>query len=204
MFRLRSCHIVFLILSTCLAVSRCAAGQNLYVDQEARVNDLPSLQSRTHDPADVLRTALDMMVHDHEVCCGRDSALEDSLERADPSSLKDVAEKLQGHHLLSDGRPIQVTAEFLPTDSVGAFNLVNPFNNKHAVLMMWNSHIYVLRGVIYRWVDNSPDGPSYTVIRKMQMIDPRYADARREVEFNRETDDPAKVQGFLFLTFAPQ
>ena len=192
------------VLTLCIAFSRCAYGQQTYVDQEARVSDLPMLTARTHDAADVLATSLEMVVHDPGVCCGKDSALEDSVERADPAALKDVAARLQGRHLLSDGRPIAVSAEFWSPEAVSAGKLANVLNSGHALLMMWNSRIYVLYGVVYRWVDSSPDAGPYTILRKMLLLDTRFADERREVEFNRETDDPAKLQGFLFVTFTAQ
>ena len=34
---------------------------------------------------------------------------------ADPSSLKEIASKVEGKQLLSDGRPIMITADFLPS-----------------------------------------------------------------------------------------
>lgn len=203
-FAPRSLLIFAVLILAYFGLAGCAYGQLMYTDLESHVDGLPALHARTHDPSDVLAAALATIVNDHEVCCGKDSALEDSLERADPQSLKDVVAKVQGRHLLSDGRPIAVSAEFWPTEIVDGLRLVNAFSNKHAVLMMWNSHVYVVYGVLYRWVEYSADAGPYTVIRKMELIDPRYSDERREVEFNRESDDPAKVQGFLFLAFSPQ
>jgi len=176
----------------------------MYTDLEARVSGLPSLMAKSHDLADVLPTSLDTILHDRSICCGRDSALEDSVARADPLSLKDVASRLEGRHLLSDGRPISVKAEFWPTEAVDAVRLVNTLNDKHALLMAWNSHLYVVYGVVYRWVDYSADSGPYCVLRRLLLVDTRFSDSRRAVEYNRETDDPAKVQGFLMVTFAPQ
>lgn len=200
------CHsaVRLLLILAYFVLTACAYGQLTYTDLEARVEGLPALHSQTHDPSDVLATALATIVNDHDVCCGKDSALEDSVERADPKSLKDVAAKLQGRHLLSDGRPISVTSEFWPTETVSALRLVNAFNDKHALLVMWGSHLYVVYGVVYRWVEASPDAGPYTVLHKLMLIDLRYSDERRLAEFDRLTDDVAGVQGFLFLTFRAQ
>jgi len=176
----------------------------MYTDLEVRVSGLPSLMARSHDPADVLATSLDTILHDRSICCGRNSALQDSVERADPLSLKDVASKLQGRHLLSDGRPITVTAEFWPLEAVDALRILNALKSKRALLIVWDSHLYVIDGMIYRWVQYSADNGPYTVIRKLRLLDTRYSDSQREVEFNRETDDPGKVQGCLTVTWAPQ
>ena len=188
----------------CLAGSY-AYAQQMYTDLEVRVSSLPTLMAKSHDLSDVLPTSLDTILHDRSICCGKDSALEDSVERADPLSLKDVASKLQGRHLLSDGRPIMVLAEFWPIEMVDALRLVNVLNDKHALLMVWNSQIYVVYGVVYRWVDYSTHhNRPYTVIRKLLLLDTRYSDSRREAEFNHESDDPSKVQGLLMVTTAPQ
>jgi hypothetical protein len=42
------------------------------------------------------------------------------------------------------------------------------------------------------------------VIHKFLLWDTRYSDSRREVVFNRETDDLGKVDGFLFVDVKPQ
>src|SRR5882724_3491807 len=89
-----------------LVLEGCVVAQVYHPGQEVRVKGLPALIARSHDAADVLMTSLDTIVHDRSLCCGKDSALEDSVAQADPASLKDVAAKLQGRHLLSDGRPV--------------------------------------------------------------------------------------------------
>ena len=176
----------------------------MYTDLEVRVSGLPSLMAKSHDLADVLPTSLDIILHDRTICCGRDSALEDDVARADPMSLKDVASRLQGRHLLSDGRPISITAEFWPTEVVDALRMVNTLRDNHALLMAWNSHLYVVYGVVYRWVDYSADMGPYCVLRRLLLLDTRFSDSRRTVEYNREIDDPAKVQGFLIVNVAQQ
>jgi hypothetical protein len=193
-----------MLIFVCAFAGSSVYAQQMYTDLEVRVSGLPVLVARSHDPSDVLLTSLDTILHDRSICCGKDSALEDSLERADPLSLKDIASKLQGRHLLSDGRPIMVTAEFWSTESVNAFRLVNTLKDKHALLMGWNSHLYVVYGVVYRWVQDGPHTGPLTVVRRILLLDTRFSDSRRVVEFNRETDDPAKVEGFLTVTFAPQ
>jgi len=177
-----------------------ANAQLLYQDQEVQVQDLPSLMARTHDPSDVLLTSLDTVFRDREICCGRDSALEDSAQKADPASLKDIAAKVGGRHLLSDGRPIAIRATYLTPDNVSTAQLVSMMQDHHAPLIVWNSHLYVVYGIAYRrTADGSNGGTINLYIHKLLLWDTRYSDSRRAVVFDRTTEDPSKVQGLLFL-----
>jgi hypothetical protein len=180
----------------------CAFGQLVNQEQELEVRNLPTLMARSHDPMDVLLTSLDTILHDHDVCCGKDSALFDTVETADPKSLKDVAARIQGRHLLSDGRPVMVTANYLSPTEVNSGVWTSQILNQHPAIMQWNSHLYVVHGVDYYWVSDGQGG-SYTELLKLFMTDTQYSDARREVTLTRGTDDFDKVQGVLFVDFKP-
>lgn len=224
MKRLQSCRAALWILSRLFLpcfVFACAAlaqvkgittqryyyPQILNQDEQIEVHNLPSLMAKTPHSSDVLLTSLDTVLHDREICCGRDSALEDAAQAADPKSLKDAATKLDGRHLMGDGRPIKVTAEFLSPDQAGSGRVITAIANQHAPLMEWNSHIYVVHGVVFFWAAYSGGDEGYTpvtVIHKFLLWDTRYSDSRREVEFDRTTEDLSKVQGLLFLDWKPQ
>jgi hypothetical protein len=184
-----------------LVLAGCAFAQVAYPNLEVHISGLPALKSRTKDPSDVLKTSLDTILDNPEICCGKDSGLVDSLERADPTSLKDVASKLQGRQLTGDGRPIMVTASYIAPDEIGADALINTLQDKQPLLMEWNSHIYVLYGVTYR-KDYDPNGAMLDTILTLLLIDTRYADSRREIVFDRQSDDWSKVQGVLRVTVA--
>jgi hypothetical protein len=186
-----------------LALGACAYGQESYINLEVHVSDLPTLQAHSHEHSDVLLSSLATILQDREVCCGKDSALEDSVQRADPASLPDVAAKLQGRHLLSDGRPIMVTAKYIAPDALNGYLLLETLQQKHAMLMQWRSHLYVCYGVTYRKDYDADGGVMYTILT-FRLIDTRYSDARREVAFNRGTDDWTKVQGMLWVESVPQ
>ncbi len=194
------CRLTQCIRVLCLAVCCSAYGQQVaYPEQEVRVNDLPVLTARSPQAADVLPTSLEILFNDKEVCCGKNSALEDSIEKADPKSLKDISSKLQGRHLLSDGRAMMVTTEYLTPDQVNAGHLITMIRNQHAALMMWNSRVYVLYGVTYvGTVDYSTNQTAYA-IHKFLLQDVRFSDSRRAATFDRLTEDPSKVQGVLFV-----
>lgn len=189
-----------------LAFALSAHGQVPYQDTDIEIHDLPTLVARTHHSSDVLLTSLDTVFHNKDVCCGSDSALGDSAQAADPKSLKDVAAKLDGRHLFPDGRPIKVTAQYVTAAQINSGDLISAILNQHAALLEWNSHIYVVRGLVYIWATyGSADNPvAGTIIRKILLWDTRYSDARREVLFTRNSDDLSSVQGLLFLTYAPQ
>jgi hypothetical protein len=201
-----------LIVEVCLCLadlflSSPAHAQVLRVDQQIAVTNLPSIVSPSSHSSDVLIAALATIIHGPEICCGKDSALEDGVQQADPKSLQDVAARLNGRHLLADGRPIMIDAEFFSPDKMSAGYLVTTITAQRAGLMEWNSHIYVLHGLIYFWNQTgSTDvgGAIVAVAHKFLLWDTRYSDSRREVLFNRDTDDLGKVQGFLFVQVKPQ
>jgi hypothetical protein len=211
MTALHCCRVAFWatanLLGLCLALVGLASGQILNQDNEIQVHDLPALMARTSHASDVLLTSLDTLFHDHDICCGRDSALVDSAEAADPHSLKDVASKLDGRHLLGDGRPIKVKARYVDIDAMNSGEIVATIANQHAPLMEWDSHIYVVRGVVFFWAAYGGGEQGYTpvtVIRKFLLLDTRYSDSRRDVVFDRETTDLNKVKGMLFLQWSSE
>ena len=130
-----------------LAVCCFAPAQVAYQELEVRVHDLPLLTARLKHASDVLASSLEIVFDDKQICCGKDSALEDSVQSSDPKSLKDIAGKLQGRHLLSDGRPLMVTVEYLTPDLINAGHLIYMLRENHAPLMMWNSHLFVVNGL---------------------------------------------------------
>jgi hypothetical protein len=196
----RSRHSWLLMSIAALSFALCSRSQAqvIHPDQEIQVHNLPSLVARSHDGSDVLLTSLDTVFHDRKICCGRDSALEDSAAAADPKSLKD-ASRLEGRHLLSDGRPIKVAAEYLTAGEVSAGHVISMILNQHAALMLWNSHLYVVYGVVFFQSEDTSTDTTSVVIRKFLLWDTRYSDARRTIVFDRATEDPAQVQGLLFL-----
>jgi len=206
MSKLRCCGSAFLILASCLAFGQ-DPGSGYYTflpNQQIRVPELPSLKARSDDLSDVLLASLDTVFHDPSICCGKNSALEDAAASVEPLSLKEVGSKLQGRHLLSDGRPILVTADFMPASSADAsYRIISALMENHALLLVWKSHLYVLDGADFDETLYS-DGTRMNVIHKLRLLDTRFSDARREVVFNRDSDDWGKVQGTLLLTFAPQ
>jgi hypothetical protein len=204
----------FLVLGKFLGVScfaaawlvvGCVAQVQTYPSlKEVRVSGLPSLMARSHNPSDVLLTSLDTVIHDRGLCCGKDSALVDSAEKADASSLKDVAEKLQGRQLLGDGRPIRVTARFTELADINSGLLITTLREKHAMLFEWNLNLYVCYGVSYRRDFDYTSGTETDTVQKFLLLDTRYSDSRRQTVFDRATDDASKVQGMLWVAVAPQ
>ena len=150
----------------------------------------------------MLATALETVLHDKAVCCGKDSALEDAV-LSEPLSLKELSTKLQGRHLLSDGRRIVVSAEYDPQSSINSGLIIGALLDQHAPLIEWKSHLYVLYGAIFNET-RYYSGMRQYAIHKLLLLDPRFSDQRRETEFNRETDDLGKVQGLLTLAVVRQ
>jgi len=87
------------------------------------------------------RTSLETIIPDRSVCCGKDSALEHSLQRTDPMGVKEVATKLQGRHLLSNRRAIEITAEYADRSAVDSSKLISTLEHQQAPPMERNPHL---------------------------------------------------------------
>ncbi len=193
-----------LVVASCVAVCCFAPAQTYLPNQEVHIGDLPLLKARSKDASDVLATSVEIVFRDKQVCCGKKSALEDLIQSADPLSLKDVGDKLQGRHLLGDARPIVVTAKYVPAASVNSAQVIASLRDGHLSIMVWNSHIYVVYGAVFDETLDSPAvGARMDAIRKFLLLDTRFSDEHREVFFNRLTDDWGKVQGLLTLSLSP-
>ena len=89
--------------------------------------------------------------------------------------------------------------EFVPGSSITGDFIVRSLLSQHATIMEWKSHLYVLHGAVYNEVLDYSGAREFTVV-KLFLSDPRFFDEHREVVFNGETDDLAKVQGMLEVT----
>jgi len=205
--RVRSVY-AFLIYVSCLAVSCLAQEQPTDIcylfsaNEELRVSNLPSLTAPSKDTSAVIATAVEMVLHDQTLCCGKDSALGDDVQ-SEPRSLKELGTKLQGRHLLSDGRPIAVNAEYASQTSINSGSVIGALQDQRAPLLEWKSHVYVLYGAVFGETRCQSGARQYSIV-KLLLLDPRFSDQRREVVFNRDTDDLATVQGLLTLSVAQQ
>lgn len=199
----RSSRWFYLCLSLAVLCGITSA-QTIYPEEEIHVHNLPSLTARSHNSEEVLLASLEMVIQDKEICCGKDSALQDSALAADSSSLADIARRLNGRHLLADGRPIKVKAEHLSLTEASPGYLISTILNQHALLLQWNSHLYVVHGLTYlRTVDNVTGATTFA-IHKILLMDARFSDSRRNIVFNRDNDDVSKIQGFLFVQAGPE
>jgi hypothetical protein len=187
-------------LASCLAHGQENRNSVFLANQEVRVTNLPSLTAPSTHRSAVLATALEIILHDQAVCCGKDSALEDAVlysTLSDPVSLKELSTRLQGRHTLSDGRAIVMTSEYVPQSSISPGLIVATLRDQHALLIEWKSHLYVLYSATFDETRDLGSGERDYAIRKLFLLDPRFSDQRRETEFNRETDDLGAVQGLL-------
>jgi hypothetical protein len=192
--------IVFLVLAHGVVHSQ----QNIHPahvfhpNQEVQVRGLRVRVASSPDATGVLAAAVETILNDPELCCSKESALQDAVRSANPASLKDVGAKLDGRHLLNDGRPFSVLAEYLAPDSINPDQIIASLSKDHALMMEWKSHLYVLYGAIFdETVDYS--GERQYVIHKLLLLDLR-SDRRGEPVFNRETDNWKDVQGLLKLS----
>jgi len=187
-----------------LMIGCLAHGQIFYPNHEIQIGDLPSLTAKSKDASEALATSLQIIFRDEGICCGKDSALEDRLQLANPTSLKDVGEKLRGRQRLSDGRSVVITAEVWPAapGSASTGGPISEIMEKRPLLMEWNSHWYVVYGVTYGDIVDSDGNRSETIL-KLWLVDTRYSDVRRKVFFDRQSDDWGKVQGLLILKATP-
>ncbi len=195
---------VLLVWSFLIGISCLGRGQEgdwvvwRHVDQELKVRDLPSPRAPSRRASAALAIALETVLDDKQVCCGKGSALEDVV-LSEGLSLKELSGKVQGKHRLSDGQSIAIRAEYVAQGAITPEVILGALQSQHALLMEWKSRLYVLYGAVFNETLWSSGRRDYAITRLL-LLDPRYADQRRETEFKRASDDLGKVQGLLTLS----
>jgi hypothetical protein len=158
------------------------------------VEHLPAPRAPEHSAA-VLPSALAVAFHDPAICCGKDSALEDSVA-AEHLSLSEAGSRIGGDHRLADGHSIRVTADYIPPGAINPDIILDSLRDQRPLLLEWDSHLYVLYGAIYNETRYT-SGRREFAITKLLLLDPRYTGARRHAEFDRAKDDWTKIEGLL-------
>jgi hypothetical protein len=191
------------IVSCCLDANSQENGLGPYVflpNQEVRVVALPSAVAASPSEADVLTANVATAMLERDVCCGRNSALEDRIPSAKGLSLRELGEKLRGKAYLDDGSPILVADQYWSGASIRADDIISSLMAQHPLLMNWNDQPYVLYGAVFDEYRYYESGYRVHVIRTLLLVDTRFSDRRRYVSFNRQTDDWGKVTGVLALS----
>lgn len=194
--------LVLILIGAVLASAQEGQGYAFQPNQEVRVTGLSSSSAPSSNASALLATALEIVLHDKAVCCGKGSALEDIVSSA-PPSLRELSSKLQGAHVLSDGRSVMVNAEYVSQGATTPDLIISLLLDQHAPLLDWKSHIYVLYGAVFDET-RYDDGRRQYAIKRLLLRDPRFSDQREDVVFNRETDNWGDVQGLLTVAVARQ
>ncbi len=192
------CFLALLIGVTLPASAQGGQGYAFHPNQEVRVTGVSSATASSSNPSAVLGAALEVILHDKEVCCGKGSALEDIVLSA-PSSLRELSSKLQGTHVLGDGRSVVVNAECASQSAITPDLMISTMLDQHAPLIEWKSHFFVLYRAVFDET-RYDDGRRQYAIKKLMLRDPRFSDQRADVVFNRESDNWSDVQGLLTVS----
>jgi len=199
-FKLRlAASTLLLILISCGVNANGQSEGDTYVfhpNQEVRVASLPSTVADSTSDFAVLTASVAIAVMAPDVCCGRNSALEDQMVSG--LSLRELGERLRGKHYLNSGSPILVADQYWSGASVNAEKIVGTLMAHHPLLMDWDGHLYVLYGAVFDEYKYS-SGANVHVIHKLLLVDTRFSDSRRHIFFDRQTDDWGKVAGLLSL-----
>ena len=158
---------------------------------------MPTVAADSSSKSAAFAASIATELMERDVCCGRNSALEDQVTGAKGLSLKELGEKLRGKHYLDDGLPIFITDQYWSGVSVNPEAIIGTLKAQRPLLMDWNGRLYVLYGVVYD-ENLCTDGALHS-IHTLLLVDARFSDHRRYVTFDRQTDDWGKVSGLLAL-----
>lgn len=199
-----SARVIFIVLLLIAAASAQDYSDGYYVIPNQQV--LVPVTARTvpsKDASAPLQAALATIFQNPELCCGPNSSLENAAATSATVSTGELAAKLEGRHVLSDGRTFVVKADLIQPATMNVTQVVAPLKENRTVLMQWNSRWYLLIGADFEeWVYDS--GRRDYSIHKLRLLDFSNPSAPKEAVFDRQKDDWAKVQGLMLLSAAPQ
>jgi hypothetical protein len=169
----------------------------IHYKQEIRLSDMPSLTAASEDPSAVLATALKTIVQCKNLCCPKDSAIEDVVLTG-PRTLKDLSTALQGGNFWSD-HPQAIHTQYAAQGAVDPGFILTALLDHNPTVIEWKSNFYIVYGAIFDETLHYSGRREYAVHRFL-LLDPRFSGDQRQVEFNRDTDDWKTVQGLMRVT----
>ena len=196
-------------LSVCIWVCFVAAvcgAQYRSTPKEMQVSNMHFVSAGFSHPIAELSAALETMLANPDICCGKKSSLVDVVAACESCSLRELGTKLAGRHVLPDGRPFLVSADYEPKSTTGPADPVVPkillsIHAQHPLLLRLDSHLYVIYGVTYtEAVPADNQGAGLDTIEKLQLFEPATG---KSMVFDRTKDDWSKVEGVLTLTTEP-
>ncbi len=170
----------------------------VHPNQEVTVKNLHLKLARWPGETAALAGALETILDFPQLCCGRNSSIPALPASARSNSLQEIAAKLNGKHVLSDGRPVFVAAHYFSASAITSHQIVAFLMENQALLVQWDSHFFVLSGAVFDDKVYS-DGNRDIILRKLRLFDPDATAAAHEITFDREKDQWSEVQGFLLI-----
>ena len=111
-----------------------------------------------------------------------------------------LAQVPAGDYVRDDGSKVRVEGRFTPGLSAPD-DLIADVGRNLPLLLVWRSHPYLVRGVVYQELI------AQTGEKQFQLIEIKLADAydpAGQVSFLTERDDPAEIQGTLDVSVTPE
>jgi hypothetical protein len=168
-------------------------------NQEVHIANLQLHSAKSSDAQAVLVGSVETIFADAKVCCGKNSALGDAVLSADPASLQDVGGKLDGRHLLDDGRAVDVTVQYFLPDSASPGQIIAALTESQPLLMQWNGDWYIVQGAVFNEKIFTGGVHEY-VLHKLLLLNAAPAKTQKRDSFDAEKDDWHEVQGLLQVT----
>jgi hypothetical protein len=164
-------------------------GYVFHPNQEMRVTSMPSAVASSNGASAVPAASLEAASMQPDVCCSRNSALEDQIPSARNLSLGDLGQKLQGKHNLDNGNKL-----ILVRSSVNVGDILVTLMAQYPLLMNWNGPLYVVYGADFdEYLHNS--ATTQHILKSLLLVDVLFSDQRRYISIGRPTDDWQKVGG---------
>jgi hypothetical protein len=174
----------------------------LHPNLRVAVPNLAAITTAHESSQSVAKAALAIVLSGSRVKCEPGSQLETVGDANAGSSLRTLASRLSGTSCMTESGLRWVSSTFTPNGAIQGDSVIASLIENKPLLVEWKGELYVLYSVVYDEHLHS-EGSRVNVIRQLLLIDPRYSEGRRLVEFVREKDNLAEIAGLASIDMRP-